>query len=141
MITERAARDGTGPPADLTGTSRLAAQVLVQGAELAGQEIALARAELRANTRPAVKSGLLLGTGAAVAGVGGLTLLATVIIAISLVLPVWAATLIVGGALAAAGGALAAAGRKRLTRVILGLPMTSQSIREDLRELRAAARP
>jgi len=141
MITERAAPDGAGPPRDLTRTSRLATQVLVQGAELAGQEIALARAELRANARPVVKSGLLLGAGAAAAGVGALALLATVIIAISLVLPVWAATLIVGGALAAVGGALAAAGRKLLTRVILKLPLTSQSIRQDLRELRAAARP
>lgn len=141
MITERTARDGTRPAASLPGTSRLAAQVLVQGAELAGQEVALARAELRASARPAVRGGLLLAAGAALAGVGGLTLLATVIIAISLALPAWAATLIVGGALAAVGGALAAAGRKQLTRVSPGLPMTSRSIRDDLRELRAAARP
>lgn len=141
MITERMAHDGAGVTGPLPRTSRLAAQVLVQGAELAGQEVALAKAELRANARPAVRGGALLGTGAAVAGVGGLTLLATVISAISLALPVWAATLIVGGTLAAVGGALAAAGRKRLTRVIPGLPMTTQSIREDLRELREAARP
>lgn len=141
MITERMSPDGMSASGSLSGASRLAAQVLVQGAALAGQEVALARAELRANARPAVKSGLLLGAGAALAGVGGLTLLATVIIAISLVLPVWAATLIVGGVLAAAGGALAAAGGQRLRRVIPGLPLTTQSIREDLRELREAARP
>jgi Putative Actinobacterial Holin-X, holin superfamily III len=141
MITDRTAHDGSRPAGGLPRTSRLAAQVLVQGAELVGEEVALARAELRANARPAVRGGLLLGAGAVAAGVGGLTLLATVISAISLALPVWAATLIVGGALAALGGALAAAGRKRLTRVIPGLPMTSQSIREDLRELREAARP
>lgn len=140
MITERTAQDGSRPAADLPRASQLTAHVLVQGATLAGQEVALARAELRANARPAVQSGLLLGTGAALAGVGGLTLLATVIIAISLVLPAWAATLIVGGALAAVGGALTLAGRSRLTRVIPGLPMTAQSIREDLRELREAAR-
>ncbi len=89
MITERTsragARPGARPAGDLPRTSRLTAQVLVQGAALVGQEVALAKTELRANARPA--------------------------------------------------------GRNRLTRVIPGLPMTSQSIREDLRELREATRP
>jgi hypothetical protein len=65
MITDRTAHDGSRPAGGLPRTSQRAAQVLVQGAELAGQEVAL----------------------------------------------------------------------------IPGLPMTTQSIREDLRELREAARP
>jgi Putative Actinobacterial Holin-X, holin superfamily III len=118
---------------------RLAAQLLVQAAGLLGQEAALAKAEFRANSRQATKSGILLGGAAIAAGSAWLVFLAAVVLGIAVALPAWAAALITAAALAAAGGLLAAAARQRLARTPLGMPLTAQSLREDLQELRASA--
>lgn len=117
----------------------LAAQFVVQVAGLLGQEVALARAELRANARN-MGTGTALFSVAAVLGLSAwLALLAGSIAGIAVALPVWAAALIVAGGLGAlASGILALAGR-RLSRALPPLPVTTDSIRRDLAEIRESA--
>ena len=117
----------------------LAAQFVVQVAGLLGQEIALARAELRAKARQ-FGTGTALFSVAAVLGLTAwLTVVAGAVAGISVALPVWAAALIVGGALGLlASGALALGGR-RLSRAYPPLPLTTSSIRSDLAEIRERA--
>ncbi len=118
----------------------LAAQLAVQAAALLGQETALARAELRMTARQAVGGGILLAVAMALGGSAWLAFLAAVILGIGVALPWWAAALITGGGLAALGGVLAALAVRRLSRVPRGLPVATESLREDLRELQSAVR-
>lgn len=119
---------------------QLAAELAVQAAALLGQETALARAELRMTARQAVGGGILLAAAVALGGSAWLACLAAVILSIGVALPWWAAALITGGGLAALGGALAALAVRRLSRVPRGLPVATESLREDLRELQSAVR-
>jgi predicted tellurium resistance membrane protein TerC len=120
--------------------SRLAAQGMVQMAGLVGQEFALAKAELRAQSRQLGIGGSLVA-GAGFLGVSAwLVMLAAAVAGIAVVLPVWAAALIVGGALGLGGGAIAVFGGRRLARAMPPLPITTESVRRDLREIKEMAR-
>ncbi len=106
-----------------------------QLSRLLREEVALARAELFAGTRQAVRGGGLMGA-AAVVGLGAwLAMVAAGIAGIAEGLPVWASALIIGGALAMVAGALAALGRRRLARGVPPLTMTADSVRRDIAEL------
>jgi Putative Actinobacterial Holin-X, holin superfamily III len=120
--------------------ARLVAQLAVQGTALLGQEIALARAELRITARQAVSGGILLTAAAVAGGSAWLAILAAIILGIGVALPWWAAALITGGGLAALSGGLAALAVRRLSRVPWRLPVAAGSLREDLRELQSAVR-
>jgi hypothetical protein len=115
--------------------SQLAARLAVQTARLARQEAVLARAGMRASARQAGIGGAMLATGAVLGGSGWLVLLAAAVAGIAVVLPVWAAALIVGGVLALLGGGIAALARRRLGRALPPLQLTAGSVREDLREI------
>ncbi len=118
---------------------RLAAQLIVQSAALIGQEVALARAEIASTARRASKGGILLAAAAVAAGSAWLAFLAAMILGLGVALPLWAAALIIGGLLAGGAGLLAAAAWRRLARIPPGLPLTAQSVRDDLGELRRSA--
>lgn len=120
--------------------AQLTAQLGVQAATLAGREIALAKAELRASARQAVRGGVPLLAAALLGGSAWLVLLAAAILGISVALPAWAAALIVAAVLGAAGGALALFGGSRLDRIPAGLPLTAESLRQSLREITHRAR-
>jgi hypothetical protein len=113
---------------------------MVQMGGLLGQEVALAKAELRAHARHLGMGGSMLATASFLGGTAWLVMLAAAIAGIAVVLPVWAAALIVGGALALAGGGIAAIGGRRLARAMPPLPVTTESVRRDLKELRERAR-
>ena len=109
-----------------------------QLSRLVNEEIALAKAELLASARQAaVGSGLLTGAGV-VGHTAWLVMAAAAVAGISVVLPVWAAALIVGGVLAAIAAVLAALGRSRLRRSSPPLQITTESVRKDLSELAAS---
>jgi hypothetical protein len=119
---------------------RLAAEAVVQMGGLLGQEMALAKAELRANGRHLGMGGSMLATAGFLGGTAWLVMLAAAIAGIAVVLPVWAAALIVGGALGLAGGGAALIGGRRLARGMPPLPVTTANVRRDLKELREKAR-
>lgn len=104
----------------------------MQAAELIGREIALAKAEARAQARQFSFGGAGLTAAAMFGAVAGLAFAAAAGLAIALVLPGWAAALIVGGvaALAAAAAGLWAA--RRLSGVGKPLPLTAESLKKDL---------
>ena len=88
-------------------TRELTVQLGDQMTRLVRSEVALARAELFATARRTVLGGMML-SGAGLAGVyGGIALVAMLIAAIAMGLPLWAAALVTGVALLACAGGLA----------------------------------
>ncbi|MDP8970658.1 MAG: phage holin family protein [Actinomycetota bacterium] len=123
------------PPGELV--SRLSEQV----SHLVRDELRLAQAELQ-------QKGKRAGIGAGLAGVAGLfalyglgALVIAVIAALALVLPVWAAALIVGGAVLLLAGLLALAGVGQVKR---GTPPTPEqaiaSTKRDVETVKESAK-
>jgi hypothetical protein len=142
--TPRAARPaGAQQDRDLRGPSESAGQLVaelgVRTAALLGQEFALAKAELRAVARRAGMGSTLLAAAAALALSAWPVLLIASVAGLAMALPVWAAALIVGAALAMAGGVLALLAARWLARARPLLPLTIDSIREDVRVARERA--
>jgi hypothetical protein len=112
-----------------------------QISRLVRDELQLARAEMSGKARR-------FGTGAGYFGVAGLValygvaaLIATVILLLALVLPAWAAALIVAVVLLAVGGVLALVGRGQLRRASPPTPEeTLGSVRADVQTLTEAVR-
>jgi hypothetical protein len=124
-------REPLVPPSQSAG--QLAAELGVRTATLLGQEFALAKAELRATARSAGKGATLLGAAAALGLSAWPVLLIAAVAGLAVALPVWAAALIVFGALALPAAVLAAIAARWLARARPLLPLTADSLREDLR--------
>ncbi len=99
----------------------LVSQLSAQVSQLVRDELQLAQAELK-------QKGKRVGIGAGLAGAGGVrslyglsALVVAVIAALALVLPVWAAALIVGGVLLLIAGLLVVAGVGQVKR---GTPLS-----------------
>jgi hypothetical protein len=134
-VTTQAQRSAEEPT-----TRELTVQLGDQMTRLVRSEVALARAELFATARRAVLGGMML-SGAGLAGVyGGVALVAMLIAAIAMGLPLWAAALVTGVALLACAGGLALLGARRLSRATPPLKITMDSIRGELAALAAGLR-
>jgi hypothetical protein len=131
-------REPLVPPSQSAG--QLAAELGVRTATLLGQEFALARAELRATARTAGTGATLLGSAAALGLSAWPVLLAAAVAGLAVALPVWAAALIVFGALALPAAILAAIAMRWLARARPLLPLTTESLREDLQAAKEWAR-
>lgn len=115
----------------------LVGQATEQISRLVRQEVALAKEELAEKGRRAGRGGGLLGAAGAVGYAGLLALSATGAAALSLVLPVWAAALIVTGVLFALAALLAATGRAQLRRATPPTPEEALgSVKADVEEIR-----
>ena len=107
---------------------------------LARQEVALAKEELAEKGRRAGRGGGLLGAAGAVGYAGLLVLAGAGVAALSLVLPVWAAALIMTGVLFALAGLLALIGRAQLRHATPPTPQaTLGSVRADVEEIKGRA--
>ncbi|EFF90382.1 MULTISPECIES: phage holin family protein [Streptomyces] len=127
-------------PAGEHSVGELVHQATEQISLLIRQEAALAKEELTAKGRSMGRGGGLLGAAGAVAYVGLFALAGTGVAALSLVLPVWAAALIVTGVLFAIAGLLALTGRAQLHRA--GPPTPQQtigSVKADVEEIKERA--
>lgn len=118
----------------------LVRQLTEQVSVLVRDEIRLAQLEL---TRKGKKAGIgagLMGGGGLVALYGAGCLIAGAIAALSLVLAVWAAALIVGGLLLIVAGILTMAGRSSLRKATPPMPEeAAESIKADVQVIRERA--
>src|SRR5690606_14355465 len=117
--------------------SELIEDATAQVSRLVRDEIRLARVEIAEKAGGVAKGTGLAGAGALLALYGGVALTAAAVLALALVLPEWAAALIVGVALLAVGGVLALAGKKTVTEAAPPLPTEAQQgVRADLAAIR-----
>ena len=133
-------RLGEADLAQNASVRELVGQLGVQVAQLMRDEFALAKAELFAQGRQGVMGSGMLAAAALLGLTGWLALVAAGIAGIAVALPVWAASLIIGGALLLAAGFLAARASRRLSRGAPPLQRTAQSIRADVQEIMEKAR-
>lgn len=133
-----------GPSGDANGAhapvGELVQQASQQLTELVRSEMRLAQAEMKEKTKRYGKSGGLFG-GASLVGLLMLqALVATVIAALALVLPVWAAALVVTAALGVIAAILALGGKKQADKAA---PLTPQStienVKADVAEIKGSA--
>lgn len=103
------------------------------GSSLIRQEIELAKTEMRENVSSMVRDGMGIAIGGALAFVGLLALVAAAILALALIMPAWAAALIVGGVLALIGMMMVMAGMRALRKTGLTPRKTMETLREDAR--------
>lgn len=99
---------------------------------LVGQEVQLAKAEMSQKASRVGKDLGFLAVGGAVAYAGFLALLAAAILALALILPGWAAALIVGVVVAAIGFFLVRKGLKDLKQTDPAPRETLQTMKEDV---------
>jgi hypothetical protein len=109
----------------------LLSDVAGETVELVRQELALFKAELQEKLGRAGGGAALVGAGALIAYSGLLFLLLAAVFALALVLPAWAAALIVGVLVLGAGGALALVGKRRMRADAMAPERTMRSLRED----------
>jgi Flp pilus assembly protein TadB len=134
--------NGTTSPAIAaeTSTGDLVKQLSEQVSRLIRDELKLAEYEMTAKAKRA-------GRGAGMFGGSGLLalyaigcLLAAAIIGLAVVLPAWAAALIVGGALLIAAGVAALLGRSQFGQATPAVPeQTVQSVKADVEEIKERA--
>ncbi|RFU39596.1 phage holin family protein [Actinomadura logoneensis] len=118
----------------------LVKQASQQIPELVRAEMRLAVAEMKEKGRHAGRGAGLFGGAGLVALYGVGALLAAVIAALALVLPVWASALIVGAVLLAAAAALALVGRSQVGQAEPPLPEQAiESTRQDINEIKTRA--
>lgn len=101
--------------------------------QIVRDELRLARTELAAEAVRAARAGKVVAVGAVAAFFGAWFLLLCCVYALAIVLPMWAASLVVGGGAAIIGGIALMAGVARLRRINPAPPQTMQSIRENVR--------
>ncbi len=95
------------------------------------QTIELAKAEMSEKTSKLAKDGVMLAVGGVLAFSGFLFLLLALTAVLALVMPFWAAALIVGGLVTAIGAGLAGSGYAKMKKVDLTPERTVQSLKED----------
>jgi phosphatidylglycerophosphate synthase len=106
--------------------------VLANIQDIVRAEVRLAKAELGEELNRARSGGILIGVGAVAAIFSALFLLLACVYALGLVMPNWAAALMVTAALAVAAVVTLAVGLKRF-KTIQAAPKTAASLQENVR--------
>jgi hypothetical protein len=122
------------PPPENLSTADLLRRLSEQVRDLVRDELVLARQDLKAKGKAAGVGAGLGAVAAALGAAGGLALVAAAIAALALLLPVWAAALIVGGVLLVVAGVAGLAARSAVRRAGSPVPdATVEGLREDVR--------
>lgn len=113
----------------------LLTQLSAQTSRLVRDEIHLAQHEMRESLRHAGKGAGLISAAGVLAVLGAATLVAAAVAALALVLPGWAAALIVAVVLLAAAGVVGLASRREAERATPPVPRTAANLKEDVEEI------
>jgi Flp pilus assembly protein TadB len=116
----------------------LLGQLSEQTGRLVRDELRLAQKEFQQSARHAGIGAGLISIAGLLAFFGATTVIAAAVAALSLVLPVWAAALIVAAVLFIAAGVTALVSRKQVDHVAPVAPHTVETIKDDIRELKDA---
>lgn len=130
---------GSAPRTDAP-VSELVQRASQQLTELVRGEMRLAQAEMKENCKRYGKGGGLFGGAGAVGFLMLQALAATVIAALAVPLPVWAAALIVAATLGVTAAVMALAGRKQIKEGAPPAPeQTVESVKADVAEIKESA--
>lgn len=130
-------REGDQQPS----TGELVSRLTEQTSTLIRDELRLAQAELTEKAQHAGKGAGLFGAGGFLGFFGFAGLVTTAILALALVLPAWAAALIVTAVLLLAAGVVALLGKKQVDQSTPLKPeRTVETVADDLREIKEHAR-
>ncbi|AVT31978.1 MULTISPECIES: phage holin family protein [unclassified Plantactinospora] len=133
-------RDSARPVGEQS-TAELVQRATEQLSRLVRDELALARIELAEKGRHAGIGAGLFGGGALLALCGLGVLVAAAVLGLALVIPAWAAALVVAGALFVVAGIFALLGRRQVRRAVPPVPKaTAESLRADVRTVASAVR-
>jgi hypothetical protein len=116
----------------------LVSQLSAQTSRLVRDEMRLAQQEFRESAKHAGLGAGLLSAAGLLAVLGLATLIASAVAALSLVLPLWAAALIIGVALFAAAGVAGLISKKQVEQVSPVPQRTVESVKQDLDEVKEA---
>jgi Flp pilus assembly protein TadB len=125
------------PTAD-TSIRELMSQLSSQTSRLIRDEMRLAQKEFQESAKHAGIGAGLFSTAGLLAFFGLATFIAAAVAALSLVLAVWAAALVVGAVLFIAAGIAALVGRKQARETSPPVPRTVETLKADIQELKDA---
>lgn len=109
----------------------LFSEVASETGTLVRQEVQLAKTEMVAKTKDAGGNIAWAASGAAISFAGALALIAAIIVALALVMPLWLAALIVGAAVVAIGASLALHGINALKSIDPAPRKTIHELKEN----------
>jgi Putative Actinobacterial Holin-X, holin superfamily III len=125
-------------PTESASTGELVSQLTAQTSRLVRDEIRLALKEFQASAKHAGVGAGLFSVAGVLALFGIATLIAAAVAAIAIVLPVWAAALIVGVALLVVGGIAAVIGKRQVQEASPVPQQTVANVKEDIQEVKDA---
>ncbi|MGE2733388.1 phage holin family protein [Mycolicibacterium vaccae] len=116
----------------------LMTQLSAQTSRLVRDEMKLAQKELQESVKHAGVGAGLIGAAGLLAVLGLATLIAAAVAALSLVLPVWAAAVIVAVVLFVAAGIAALVSKKQVEQVPPPATESAESVKRDITEIKEA---
>lgn len=125
-------------PAAEASTGELISQLSSQTSRLIRDEMRLAQKEFQESAKHAGVGAGLFSVAGLLAFFGVATVIAAAVAALSLVMAVWAAALVVGLVLFAAAGIAALVGRGQAREVTPAAPRTVETVKADIEELKDA---
>ena len=116
----------------------LMSQLSAQVSRLIRDELRLAEKEFQESAKHAGIGAGLFSVAGLLAFFGAAALVAAATAGLSLVLPVWAAALIVAAALFIGAGVAALGGRRQASEVTPAVPRTVETVKADIQEIKDA---
>lgn len=126
------------PPTSEASIPQLLGQLSEQTSRLVRDELRLAQREFQESVRHAGLGAGLISAAGLLAVLGLMTVVAAAVAALSLVLPVWAAALIVAAVLFICAGVAALISRKQVQQVPPPAAESVDSVKLDLEEIKEA---
>lgn len=123
----------------VTGSARplgeLFSELAQQTGTLVRKEVELAKVEMTAKAKVAGRDAALVAGGGAVAALGGMVLLAALVLVLGTIIPLWASALIVGAMVTITGGVLVVLGLRAFKELDVAPRQTMKTLEENKRWL------